>query len=1630
MGRAAADGQGHRSDIHALTGRYPAIVGLAMMEEPMERSKSDQENAQLMGAEIAKIDAVGGIAAISAHWDNPMPGPNGANDFSQVNLKRLLPGGDLNGTLNRWLDTVALMAQHAVRADGSRIPFIFRPLHEGNGNWAWWYYERGGAETYRELFRYIVKYVRDHGAAEQMLVAFAPNGNFNGDPQRYQLLYPGDDVIDILGYDGYDANPAKLAKEGWVQETVTDLAMLVRLAEARGKVAALTEFGRNGAKTIKAQGNSDREFYTDLLQAILADPSARKIAYLMTWANWNDGEIYVPRPGEDMAENFKAFARQLQLTQVADRDISVNVAVEHGSTADDDLSLSTTALTITKGETGATFTVAARADGLVEGDEHYAVRLLNPQGASINAGQERVTTTIHDGAAPSLSPRPSVSASPTASAAPSVSVNPPITNTPSAPPYVNPTLMPGPTAAPNPTTAPRPTVTPSPSASLKPTNSPAPSASPTGTATPTAAPSPSAPAAPTPTVSPSPTASVSPSLTAPPRPTVTNRPSAPPSAAPSPSVTNSPSARPYVNPSATPSPVSNHRPSAITLNAGDTNSYWVRAESAGAAVGRLTVSDADKDDRHRLQVSDGRFEITGDGLLKLKDGQSVHYSEEQRILLTITATDSQGADYSQDIAVQVKDEGSKGTASDLPVAPGHDPAQGVRVPPPPTIARDPNQRGAITIAPAAGADLMHLRYRDEGGRSHAIDLVKHNGRWHSSDGSLNLNPQSGLISLKPEQLQDGGTVSASNASRGIYADQVAQLTADSDGGRIAVPTLAQDGRGGIYASPAADQDGLHLSYTDGNDGAQTLDAIKENGRWHFTNPASNAAIDPASGTINLAAASIKPGSAVYANGGQNGRRGAEVSLMADGGPLEAHLFAAGDLTVNEGERAHYLIRLNRPAAQGLSFTVQISHRDTDDGDLNAAPQTVFIPAGARSATFHLDTYNDQQREATETYKVSIAGPGVPDWKASLTGEIRDNDGPAAPVIQSGGANTTVSPAGGATHIVISYPDRQFGQVTLNAWQGSDKRWRLSELNPDKRSGGPTIDPASGTVSLPATVISAGGTVRAHNNDGQASGRNGAVADYVGWQRDWQDDFSKPVEEGGWTRYGWAWQAPEHGGMGRYQQSNVYSADGVLHVQNQYHGGAWTSGGISSGDNFATGGGRWEVRARFPDAKGFGYVFLLWPKSERWPPEVDFAEGRARDPSIMGTYHWGSASDHKQNNQFLRQPDLTDWHTYGAIIDPDAGTISYTFDGQPWYTLKNVPVSNEIMWLGIQTGAQDPNGSTARSESIDDARPGALTPAVASMQIDWVAHYRRAAVAGVAVSASKDADGKTTVKNVALNGEDTNGGSAPLHVNHGAMSAEAANKAVENAKGLRVDLTARYYGSDELQRLVDAVKAQGGQYLQLRLSSDDSYALESELLGQSTANSQRNADGSYTNSLGQQFYGRDQLGALANYAKRQDVELIAEVDFPGQARAVYQLLKAKNPEQAAQLFQRNGQPHDVAAAGEFVRSIYGEVINVLPNGKHFHMGGGEFAGQKENNGAFLKFVSENGQFLKGRGLQPQLWNDGVYRDNLQSLDKTVEVEVRSAGDGRASVSELKESGFKVRDFDRSQLHIKDATDLKP
>jgi len=228
----------------------------------------------------------------------------------------------------------------------------------------------------------------------------------------------------------------------------------------------------------------------------------------------------------------------------------------------------------------------------------------------------------------------------------------------------------------------------------------------------------------------------------------------------------------------------------------------------------------------------------------------------------------------------------------------------------------------------------------------------------------------------------------------------------------------------------------------------------------------------------------------------------------------------------------------------------------------------------------------------------------------------------------------------------------------------------------------------------------------------------ATGSYAGWTADWVDDFNVPMDQTGWTAYGWGYQVPGQGAMGRYLTSNTFMSNGVMTLRTQYVNGEWSSAGVSSGDFYSASGGRWEMRAKFPVSKGIEYAFLLYPDDGSWPPEVDIAEGRVNGPQTMSTYHWGS--NNSQVQEFLSNPDMSGWHTYGAILGTN--TITYTFDGRPWATITNSNVTTKKLWVGFQCGAMDPNGEAKAYETVDNGVPGPLTPAVSDIQIDWVAHY--------------------------------------------------------------------------------------------------------------------------------------------------------------------------------------------------------------------------------------------------------------------------------------------------------------------
>ncbi|QMV43645.1 glycosyl hydrolase [Cohnella cholangitidis] len=282
---------GTQSEAKNAVGDLPGMFGwdtlsLAGYEKPGSLTDSRKQNRDNLIKVMKSAHKEGGVLALSAHMPNFVTG----NDFYDTKgnvLTHILPGGDKNAAYNDYLDMIADFANHLKDDKGKLIPVIFRPFHEQNGGWFWWGAPYRTKAQYIEIYRYTVEYLRDKKGVHNFLYAFSPGSPFNQTEATFLETYPGDEYVDILGFDTYyDGKTA-----GWFEAVVQDAKLVSRIADARGKVAAFTEFGYSG---VKPTGTQDLKFYTKLINALKSDKDAKRMAYMLTWANFNTDNIYVP----------------------------------------------------------------------------------------------------------------------------------------------------------------------------------------------------------------------------------------------------------------------------------------------------------------------------------------------------------------------------------------------------------------------------------------------------------------------------------------------------------------------------------------------------------------------------------------------------------------------------------------------------------------------------------------------------------------------------------------------------------------------------------------------------------------------------------------------------------------------------------------------------------------------------------------------------------------------------------------------------------------------------------------------------------------------------------------------------------------------------------------------------------------------------------------------------------------------------------------------------------------------------------------------------------------------------------------------------------------------------------------
>ena len=307
-------GEEGRSDVKDVTGSYPAVYGWDLGDLSVDGATENLDGVSFADMKRWIVDTYkkGAVTTVSWHLRNPNTGDS-SWDTTAV-MKDMLPGGSAHESYKKSLDIAAgfLADLKNDEGNGEAVPVIFRPFHEWNGWWFWWGTRRGDAydkqhdQDYIELWRFTADYLRKEKQLHNLILAFSSNSlsEFDNYDKDYWDRYPGDDYVDVLGFDDYFTLQGQYGHDDGVAKMTEFLAWLNAEASERGKLSAFTEGGMEGLKEAK--------WFTEmLLKSIEADPGAQGISYVLTWRNASNkthpGHFYAAYPDHPSAADFKAF---------------------------------------------------------------------------------------------------------------------------------------------------------------------------------------------------------------------------------------------------------------------------------------------------------------------------------------------------------------------------------------------------------------------------------------------------------------------------------------------------------------------------------------------------------------------------------------------------------------------------------------------------------------------------------------------------------------------------------------------------------------------------------------------------------------------------------------------------------------------------------------------------------------------------------------------------------------------------------------------------------------------------------------------------------------------------------------------------------------------------------------------------------------------------------------------------------------------------------------------------------------------------------------------------------------------------------------------------------------------------
>jgi mannan endo-1,4-beta-mannosidase len=240
-------------------------------------------------------------------------------------------------------------------------PIIFRPFHESNCNLGntlakgaaeggfWW--DAAGyisateklehSNNFKLLWKFTIDHLRSNGI-DNLLYAFSLN-NSNNLYSELQQYYPGNDYVDIIGFDDYQKVEYKMENGKEVEDLSNsyyyssvfknrvnnECNVIIDFAKKQNKIPAITEIGASELKYFDwSRKIEDKNWFTKVLKPSIF---SKNLAYIMLWRNAvnhpKKREYYCPFPLHNSLEDFKTIYKDPKLIFVtAIRRMKLNYA--------------------------------------------------------------------------------------------------------------------------------------------------------------------------------------------------------------------------------------------------------------------------------------------------------------------------------------------------------------------------------------------------------------------------------------------------------------------------------------------------------------------------------------------------------------------------------------------------------------------------------------------------------------------------------------------------------------------------------------------------------------------------------------------------------------------------------------------------------------------------------------------------------------------------------------------------------------------------------------------------------------------------------------------------------------------------------------------------------------------------------------------------------------------------------------------------------------------------------------------------------------------------------------------------------------------------------------------------------